>query len=437
METNLCRIKFRRGQNDMRKQIIPDQGEPIFTTDTKRLVIGDGITNGGVPITKVFVNDSQVLSAYEKGDLIYENGSFKIITNAGAKPTTIGGSDMYNANAPITTDGMSIGLTYDKSKLSVDTNSALTLSENYINSVDTAISSAVAELPGCVNNIETLSSYRIEQVAAPLYVGDAFITQTNNVNTYIDFSTLKCVVENSWNVNGKGSGPIITVDLNDVSIDSENVSANIERGGVLMHDNTVSLEMVNMSSIQQYIINGNTATVSVLTSQSPVLHVSTDGIIDTVTERIAENLYNNIYPVGSIYLTMDNVNPGTKFTGTTWQQISQGRFLLGASDSYSARSTGGESEVALTTAQMPSHNHKLVAKETTYNVTASANMIIHNPNNAIAGIGTQSGNSQNYTFVKSTSGLPATAGNSSVIGGDEPHNNMPPYLVCYMWQRIS
>ena len=430
METNLCRIKFRRGQNDVRKQIIPDQGEPIFTTDTKRLVVGDGITKGGVPITKVFVNDSQVLGAYEKGDLIYKNGSFKIVTDAGAEPTTVGGSGMITTNAPITVNGTSIGLKYDTSKLSVNTNSALTISDSYINSVDTAISSAVAELPGCVNNIETLSSYRIEQVTAPLYVGDAFITQTNNVNTYVDFSTLNCDITGSWkDAKGVVGGPVITVDLTDVITGPDKLSANIERGGMLMHDNTITTTIVNMSSIEKYEINKNTNTaiVSVLTSQSPTLTVNTDNVL----KKVMNNIYDSIYPIGSIYLTMNSANPGTKFTGTTWQRISQGRFLLGVGDSYTAGTTGGESEVTLTTAQMPSHIHKLFTTEKVEN----PGNIISNPDNKVAGQRAVSEDSGNYYMQVSNGEV--IAGNSSSVGGGEPHNNMPPYLVCYMWQRIS
>lgn len=43
-------IKFRRGLESARSQIIPAAGEPIFTTDTKKVFIGDGVTRGGIPV---------------------------------------------------------------------------------------------------------------------------------------------------------------------------------------------------------------------------------------------------------------------------------------------------------------------------------------------------------------------------------------------------
>lgn len=118
------------------------------------------------------------------------------------------------------------------------------------------------------------------------------------------------------------------------------------------------------------------------------------------------------YPVGAIYLSVTNVNPATLFGGT-WEAIG-GRFLLGANSTYAAGSTGGESAHKLTTSEMPSHNHAL----DNYN-TAAGNTTAYMAVQAQAKVG-YNGNVQTlYT------------------GGDGSHNNMPPYLVVYMWARIS
>lgn len=69
-----------------------------------------------------------------------------------------------------------------------------------------------------------------------------------------------------------------------------------------------------------------------------------DGIIDL------------IYPVGSIYMSVNSANPSTLFQGTTWEEV-QGRFLLGHSSTYKAGATGGEATHTLTTAEIPSHVH--------------------------------------------------------------------------------
>jgi len=43
-------LKLRRGLNADRTSITPAEGEPIYTTDTKKLYVGDGTTAGGTEI---------------------------------------------------------------------------------------------------------------------------------------------------------------------------------------------------------------------------------------------------------------------------------------------------------------------------------------------------------------------------------------------------
>lgn len=67
------------------------------------------------------------------------------------------------------------------------------------------------------------------------------------------------------------------------------------------------------------------------------------------------DVYNLIYPVGSIYLSVNDVNPSTIFGGT-WEKIKD-KFLLSSGDTYSIGSTGGNSSTTLDIANLPSHNH--------------------------------------------------------------------------------
>jgi len=72
---------------------------------------------------------------------------------------------------------------------------------------------------------------------------------------------------------------------------------------------------------------------------------------------------DNIYPVGSVYITVNKVNPKTIFPGTEWTQICE-RFFVAASDitassgTYtSAKLNGGANTVTLTVDQIPRHTH--------------------------------------------------------------------------------
>ena len=72
---------------------------------------------------------------------------------------------------------------------------------------------------------------------------------------------------------------------------------------------------------------------------------------------LKEKFLNLVYPVGSIYWSSNNTNPGTLFGGT-WTQIKD-RFILAAGDYYSNGATGGAATVTLTVSNMPSHSHTI------------------------------------------------------------------------------
>ena len=135
-------------------------------------------------------------------------------------------------------------------------------------------------------------------------------------------------------------------------------------------------------------------------------------LADLGTETVDEIL-GLVYPVGSIYMSINNVSPATLFGGK-WVQI-KGRFLLGASDVYKANTTGGEATHALTTDEMPNHQHS-----------------IWFPNSG----GEQSAEI-GYPEAGSSKTYYAEASKTAGAGGGAAHNNMPPYLVVYMWRRLS
>lgn len=126
-----------------------------------------------------------------------------------------------------------------------------------------------------------------------------------------------------------------------------------------------------------------------------------------------QELYNLIYPVGSIYLSINNTNPSTLFGGT-WSQLKD-RFLLGAGDTYSNGATGGESEHTLTIDEMPSHTH---TSRTRVGWSTGGG----------ADVGRVTTNNGNWN------GWPTVIDNA---GGGQAHNNLPPYLVVYMWKRTA
>ena len=138
---------------------------------------------------------------------------------------------------------------------------------------------------------------------------------------------------------------------------------------------------------------------------------------------------NASYPVGSIYMTMDSVNPNSLFGGL-WELVKD-RFLVGAGNSYQVGNIGGEASHTLTVDAMHSHSHDYKIFNNAYGKIASSQTdskqgkfmgAIYNesaPNAWLCGINKSI---ENHIYP---------------TGNNQPHNNLPPYLAVFIWARTS
>ena len=123
------------------------------------------------------------------------------------------------------------------------------------------------------------------------------------------------------------------------------------------------------------------------------------------------NLMDIIYPVGSIYQSMNAISPASSIGGT-WTRLNT--FLYG---STTANNTGGEATHTLTIDEMPKHNHRTINSDCIYNSNSGANRFT-------VSTGTTAAFSQSYFTVTDS-------------GGGQPHNNLPPYTTCFIWYRTA
>lgn len=135
----------------------------------------------------------------------------------------------------------------------------------------------------------------------------------------------------------------------------------------------------------------------------------------TVTGAINElNTGLMAYPVGSIYMSVNSTDPSILFGGI-WEAWGTGRVPVGVdtsqTDFNTVEKTGGEKEHTLTVNEMPSHRH-----ESHMNFDAIAQ-------NSLTGWPT---NTNGFNGVY-----------TDYAGGGLAHNNLQPYITCYMWKRIS
>ena len=199
-----------------------------------------------------------------------------------------------------------------------------------------------------------------------------------------------------------------------------------------------------------------------------------------------------IYPIGSVYISVNNVSPATLFGGT-WEQIKD-KFLLSAGDTYANGSTGGSAIMAhthqqvattsggpstntsggpstntsggpstntsgsttLTVSQIPSHYHAENANLVTW-VDPSKGQFVHvtdasykddtycsaTPRNtgSTGGSGghTHTLSSHTHTLSSHTHTLSSHTHSTSATttGAASNTDNMPPYLTVYMWKRTA
>ena len=201
----------------------------------------------------------------------------------------------------------------------------------------------------------------------------------------------------------------------------------------------------------------------------PLTDAEIDEIFNEATSGVEE--LDSIYPIGSVYISINHTNPGTIFGGT-WERFGNGKVLVGVdendTDFSTAKYSGGEKTHVLTTAEMPSHSHTsgtLSADSVgghTHSVSATAadNGDHYHHMNQIWSSGAggsnayvlSSGRSAGWrntgnagTHGHSVSGTAQSngghshtiSGASDSTGNGKSHNNLQPYITVYMWLRTA
>lgn len=154
----------------------------------------------------------------------------------------------------------------------------------------------------------------------------------------------------------------------------------------------------------------------------------------------ATDMVDDVYPVGSIYLSVNNASPAVKYGGT-WEQITD-KFLLAASDvdeaepDYSGGNTGGSKDAGLITHTHKSGNLLHITPAGTVTTGSVPYIRFDYYNLSTSSVGA-------VKFADDYSGFTDTAivygGDSTPAGNvaDGTDKNMPPYLAVYIWKRIA
>lgn len=128
-----------------------------------------------------------------------------------------------------------------------------------------------------------------------------------------------------------------------------------------------------------------------------------------------DSIIDKIYPIGSIYMSISPTNP-EETIGGAWVPWGQGKVPVGVdtsdSDFNSVERIGGEKRHTLTLDEMPSHSHSINTANGQGNMEWGYQFSYDGHNSGYNGIMQQ-------------------------VGGSQPHNNLQPYITCYMWKRVE
>lgn len=141
-----------------------------------------------------------------------------------------------------------------------------------------------------------------------------------------------------------------------------------------------------------------------------------------------EAAMQRMYPVGSIYFSAVGTNPSELFGFGTWQAWGAGRVPVGVDASQTefnaVEKTGGEKAHALTINEMPSHTHEISYRP--IGDPSDDPFALFKSDGGITG-----------TYNSPGTELSQDALEAKAAGGGQAHNNLQPYITCYMWKRTA
>ena len=241
--------------------------------------------------------------------------------------------------------------------------------------------------------------------------------------------------------------------------------------------------------------DNSTSGISATNVQDAIVELNNNATDYSNLSTKVNNMGTTLFPIGSIYLSVSNTNPGT-FLGGTWVAFGQGRTLIGINtsdgDFNTVEKTGGSKTKTLAVTNLPAHTHSIPAlsgsaasagghTHTFSGTTSSAGSHSHSISKAIVMVNNTSAftiNDSNFDGIVASDNLPSSYGvwttdsqKSGIIASNGAHTHtysgttsnsgahthtvstnastsgssgsstafstMDPYITVYMWKRTA
>lgn len=174
-------------------------------------------------------------------------------------------------------------------------------------------------------------------------------------------------------------------------------------------------------------INGSTTeafSASTAAAGTNTTQVATTAFVKTAIDNA------QAYPVGAVFISVVSTNPATLLGYGTWTAFATGKMLIGIdsgdTDFDTVEETGGAKTHTLTESEMPSHRHIEGIPRDNYGSDPATYSLL------------SSGDSPDSTKYEHYTGYTGGTGATETSAGTtQAHENMPPYIVTYMWKRTA
>lgn len=360
---------------------VPSGDEPSGTVTNVAISNGGGIGISGSPITSsgtITLTNTGVRSITQDS-----SDGHKLIVNTNGSNTTITIPDNNTTYSNATTSTAGLMSSSDKTKLDGIATGATKVT------VDSALSST------STNPVQN----------------KVVNTAISNLNTLVGDTAVSTQITNAIDEITPAS---IGAATSSHTHSASNVTAGTLGGSVVANASAVST--LTTKQVRNTTISTTDPT-------------SSDGGNGDIWITYGSAQSNCPFPVGGIYISVASTNPSSLWSGTTWEQFATGKTLVGFdandSDFNTAGQTGGKKTHTLTPDEIPAHGHGMAH---THSYTG--------PNTGSWKVGT----GKAHTWCTSAGGK--TSGGASKTttdnaGGGLAHNNLQPYIVVYMWKRVS
>lgn len=294
---------------------------------------------------------------------------------------------------------------YDELKLS-----GKNLAQQYVSAFNTGMN-----IYQCVNQLQGYIEWVIKAV------NDVVVQWNETVDSQIKYAISESVTASKQ----------ATTEQFNIEWAKNKAQLDVEIEGMVQ--NQVNIDWQEREKPINLKITGVRNDLSNFKTETDTKFTTTKEELTSLINTTIDNTINSIYPIGSVYISLTETNPGSYLKGI-WEQFGQGRTLIGEGTgndgnntmNFTAGSTGGNYE----------HNHTYGIKLNDYYSNIS-NLNLRNSDGSWQG-GVNDGSRNGYVnAVCQENNKEINSQTFKIETNTSNSRTMHPYITVYFWKRVN